>query len=163
MPTAASIRATAAGCLIQAPPGVSETNCPCYARYAPPVLGLLGDEHVVRDGFVGRPMVMSGVEIGGVNEKEIVLRGGRFGKPYILFGLAVIHNMKFIKRQKINPLLARFLTGDSTNHPLQHATIFETMRDRMRTYCVEYLDKIQSLIDDPGATADPPIMCSMLS
>ena len=73
-PTAASIRATAAGGLIQAPPGVSETIWPCYAQYAPPVVGLLGDEHVVRDGFVGRPMVMSGVEIGGVNEKEIVLR-----------------------------------------------------------------------------------------
>ena len=76
MPTAASIRATAAGDLIQAAPGVPETIGPCYAQYAPPVLGLLGDEHVVRDGFVGRPMVMSGVEIGGVDDTEIVIRGG---------------------------------------------------------------------------------------
>jgi len=99
-PTAASIRATSAGGLIQAPPGVSETIWPCYAQYAPPALGLVGTEHVVRDGFVGRPMVMSGEEIGGVNDKEMVFRGGRLEKPHFLFGLTVISNKKCIKGQK---------------------------------------------------------------
>ena len=138
MPTAASIRATAAGDLIQAAPGVPETIGPCYAQYAPPVIGLVGTEHVVRDGFVGRPMVMSGEEIGGVNEKEMVLRGGRLDKPYILFELPVINNKKFIKRQKSNPLLVRFLTGDTANYPLRNVKIFEQIRDRMRKHCTEY-------------------------
>ena len=83
IPTAASIRATAASDLIQASPGVPEITGPYYDHYVPPVLGLLDNEHVLRDGLVGRPMVLSGEEKGGANETEIVLRGGRLEKPFI--------------------------------------------------------------------------------
>ena len=135
MPTAASIRATAASDMIQASPGVSAITGPCYAHYVPPVLGLLDNEHVLRDGNIGRPMVLSGEENAGVKETEIVLRGGRLEKPFILFGSKAVNKKKFIKRQKANPLLARFLAGGATNFPLQRVTIFKKMRDRMHKHC----------------------------
>ena len=131
IPTAASIRATAASALIQASPGVSAITGPCYARYEPPLLGLLDNEHVLRDGNIGRPMVLSGEETGGVKETEIVIRGGRLEKPFISLGLETADKKKFVKRQKFHPGLCRFLSGFATNYPLQNVTIFREMWGRM--------------------------------
>lgn len=95
IPTAASVRATAASDLIQASPGVLAINRSCYAHYAPPMLGLSLAEYALRDGFVGRPKILTGEEIGGVNPTAIVIRGGRLEQPTILFGVEEVSRQQF--------------------------------------------------------------------
>ena len=49
-----------------------------------------------------------------------------------------------------------FLTGKKANvHPLKKVTIFKDMRGRIDKYCAEHAEKIQSILDEGGATAAP--------
>ena len=85
--TAASITVTAASDVIQESPDVSAITEPCYARYEAPCLGLLDNEYVLRDGNIGRPVVLNGEERPGLKLHELILRGGRLSSPGVLNGL----------------------------------------------------------------------------
>ena len=58
--TAVGITDTTAIDVIREPHAASDTAESCYARYAAPQLGLVGDEHVLRDGYIGGPLVLNG-------------------------------------------------------------------------------------------------------
>ena len=79
--TAAGITDTTAIDVIREPHAASDTTESCYARYAAPQLGLVGDEHVLRDGYIGGPLVLNGEEWKGLLPNEIILRVGRLTSP----------------------------------------------------------------------------------
>ena len=58
--TAAGIKATAASDVIQELPDESAIAEPSNAPYENPRIGLLGTESVLRDGSIGRPVVLNG-------------------------------------------------------------------------------------------------------
>ena len=154
--TAAGIKATAASDVIQELPDESAIAEPSNAPYENPRIGLLGTESVLRDGSIGRPVVLNGEDISGLQHNELILRGGRLDSPQVLIGLEEVSGKLFFKLQKFNQILCKYLTGISSyQHPLANVTISQDMQTRIDKFCIEFSGKMQSLIDEAGATAEP--------